>query len=76
MIVEVICPSGVTGAHFSQTMWVGLDRLGQRDRLDIAGDMIGAAIAPGPAARIFEHGELLAGEQFGDRRAVLVGRRA
>ena len=52
-----------------------LDSLGERDRLDIAGDMIGEAIAPGPAARIFEHGEILAGQQFGDGLAVGVGPR-
>ena len=44
------------------------DRIGESDRLDIAGDMIGPAIAPGEAAGIFEHRELLARQQLRHRR--------
>ena len=43
------------------------------DRLDIADDMVGGAISPGPAAGIFEHREIFAGEQLGNRLQLGVG---
>ena len=72
----MIRSSAATGAHFSQTIWVGSSGVGERDRLDIADDMVGGAIAPGPAAGIFEHREILAREQLGDRLGLGVGRRS
>lgn len=51
----------------------GLDRMGQRDRLDIADPMVGDAIAPGHAPRIFEHRKLFAWEQLGDGVVLVEG---
>ena len=46
MTGEVTSSSGVTGAHFSQTMVGRGGRIGERDRLDIADDMIGRGRYP------------------------------
>ena len=47
-------------------------RVGELDRLDIADDMVGRAIAPGPARSIFEHRERFSGKKLGDRLALSV----
>ena len=51
----------------------GVARHGELDRFDVADDMVGDAESPRPAAGIFEHGEFLAGQQFGNRFLLGIG---
>jgi len=51
-----------------------LGGVGQRVGVDIADQMARLDIAPGPAARIFEHRESVSGRKLGDRLGLGGGR--